>query len=91
MKGLLPPAYDARPRRSGPRAVGRTVCLDCRHQVEPDPTEMAERCGADTTSPTVAVIDFEIYNSNGACDPVQDCFARNLVRQEAAEHIKETY
>lgn len=26
-------------------------CLDCRHQVEPDPTEMAERCGAETSVP----------------------------------------
>jgi hypothetical protein len=23
-------------------------CLDCRHQVEPDPAEMAERYGAET-------------------------------------------
>jgi hypothetical protein len=23
-------------------------CWDCRHQVEPDPAEMAARCGADT-------------------------------------------
>jgi hypothetical protein len=22
-------------------------CLDCRHRVEPDPAEMAERCGAE--------------------------------------------
>jgi hypothetical protein len=26
-------------------------CLDCRHQVEPDPAEMAERYGAETTVP----------------------------------------
>ena len=26
-------------------------CLDCRHQVEPDPTEQAERYGAETTVP----------------------------------------
>ena len=26
-------------------------CLDCRHQVEPDPAEMAERYGARTTVP----------------------------------------
>jgi hypothetical protein len=27
-------------------------CLDCRHQVEPDPAEMAERYGAEMTAPT---------------------------------------
>jgi hypothetical protein len=26
-------------------------CLDCRHQVEPDPVEMAERYGAEMTVP----------------------------------------
>jgi hypothetical protein len=26
-------------------------CLDCRHQVEPDPAEMAARYGAATTVP----------------------------------------
>jgi hypothetical protein len=26
-------------------------CKDCQHQVEPDPAEMAERYGADTTVP----------------------------------------
>jgi hypothetical protein len=26
-------------------------CLDCRHQVEPDPAEMAPRYGADMTVP----------------------------------------
>jgi DNA-directed RNA polymerase subunit RPC12/RpoP len=26
-------------------------CLDCHHQVEPDPTEMAERYGAEMTVP----------------------------------------
>jgi len=26
-------------------------CLDCHHQVEPDPAEMAERYGAETTVP----------------------------------------
>jgi hypothetical protein len=26
-------------------------CKDCRHQVEPDPAEMAERYGAETTVP----------------------------------------
>ena len=26
-------------------------CNDCRHQVEPDPAEMAERYGAETTVP----------------------------------------
>jgi hypothetical protein len=26
-------------------------CLDCRHQVEPDPAEMAERHGAEMTIP----------------------------------------
>ena len=29
-------------------------CKDCRHQVEPDPAEMAERDGADTTVPAWA-------------------------------------
>jgi len=26
-------------------------CLDCRHQVEPDPAEMAKRYGAETSVP----------------------------------------
>jgi len=26
-------------------------CLDCRHQVEPDPADMAERYGAETSVP----------------------------------------
>ena len=26
-------------------------CLDCQHQVEPDPADMAERYGAETTVP----------------------------------------
>ena len=26
-------------------------CLDCRHQVEPDPSEQAQRYGAETTVP----------------------------------------
>jgi hypothetical protein len=26
-------------------------CLDCRHQVEPDPAEMAQRYGAEMTVP----------------------------------------
>jgi len=26
-------------------------CLDCRYQVEPDPAEMAERCGAEMSVP----------------------------------------
>jgi hypothetical protein len=26
-------------------------CKDCAHQVEPDPAEMAERCGAGTQMP----------------------------------------
>jgi hypothetical protein len=26
-------------------------CLECRHQVEPDPVEMAERYGAETSVP----------------------------------------
>jgi Zn finger protein HypA/HybF involved in hydrogenase expression len=26
-------------------------CLDCHHQVEPDPAEMAERYGVETTIP----------------------------------------
>jgi hypothetical protein len=34
-------------------ARGRLIvwCWDCRHQVEPDATEMAERYGAETTVP----------------------------------------
>jgi hypothetical protein len=26
-------------------------CKDCRHQIEPDPVEMAQRYGAETTVP----------------------------------------
>jgi hypothetical protein len=29
-------------------------CMDCRHQVEPDPAEMATRYGAETTLPDLA-------------------------------------
>ena len=46
--------------RGPPMTLGNTVaahvrlivwCLDCRHQVEPDPAEMAARYGAEMTVP----------------------------------------
>jgi Zn finger protein HypA/HybF involved in hydrogenase expression len=44
-----------RPMTLGNAAVAKVRfivwCLDCRHQAEPDPAEMAERYGADTTVP----------------------------------------
>jgi hypothetical protein len=45
---------------SAPATLGSTAkahmtlvvwCKDCRHKVEPDPAEMAERYGAETTAP----------------------------------------
>src|SRR5436305_4903981 len=40
-------------RRSRPKAGVRLIiwCRDCRHQVEPDPAEQAQRYGAETTLP----------------------------------------
>ena len=49
-----------KPYRGPPATLGSTAaaqarlivwCRDCRHQVEPDPAEMAERYGAETTVP----------------------------------------
>src|SRR5215469_3445582 len=49
-----------KPYRGPPATLGSTApagltlvvwCNDCRHQVEPDPAEMAERYGAETTVP----------------------------------------
>jgi hypothetical protein len=49
-----------KPYRGPPATLGSTAaahlrlivwCEDCRHQVEPDPAEMAERYGAETTVP----------------------------------------
>ena len=48
-------AYTGPPMTLGNAAAARVRlivwCLDCRHQVEPDPAEMAERYGAETTVP----------------------------------------
>src|SRR5437764_6930546 len=40
-------------RRSRPKAGVRLIiwCRDCRHQVEPDPAEQAQRYGAEMTLP----------------------------------------
>ena len=44
------PADDARqPAAARVRLI--VWCLDCHHQVEPDPAEMAERYGAEMTVP----------------------------------------
>lgn len=52
-----------KPYRGPPATLGSTAaahlrlivwCEDCRHQVEPDPAEMAERYGAETTVPDQA-------------------------------------
>jgi hypothetical protein len=49
-----------KPYRGPPATLGSTAaaglrlvvwCKDCRHQVEPDPAEMAERYGAEMTVP----------------------------------------
>jgi len=47
------PADDARQRCRRPRPVDRVV-QDCRHRVEPDPAEMAQRYGAESS--TVATV-----------------------------------
>jgi hypothetical protein len=48
-------AYTGPPMTLGNAAVAQVRlivwCLDCRHQVEPGPAEMAERYGAETTVP----------------------------------------
>jgi hypothetical protein len=47
--------YSGPPMTLGNAAAARVrlivSCLDCRHQVEPDPAEMAERYGAEMTVP----------------------------------------
>lgn len=47
--------YSGPPMTLGNAAAARVRlivwCLDCRHQVEPDPAEKAERYGAETTVP----------------------------------------
>jgi hypothetical protein len=49
-----------KPYRGPPATLGSTTvaglrlivwCKDCRHQVEPEPAEIAERYGAETTVP----------------------------------------
>lgn len=48
-------AYRGAPMTLGNAAAGRVRlivwCLDCRHQVEPSPADMAERYGADMPVP----------------------------------------
>lgn len=48
-------AYDGPPMTLGNAAAARVRfivwCLDCSHQVEPDPAEIAERYGAEMTVP----------------------------------------
>jgi len=48
-------AYSGPPMTLGNAAAARVRlivwCLDCRHQVEPDPAEMAERYGAEVPVP----------------------------------------
>ena len=48
-------AYHGPPMTLGNAAAARVRlivwCLDCRHQVEPDPAEMAERYGAEMSVP----------------------------------------
>ena len=44
------PASDARQHRKAHLTL-IVWCKDCRHRVEPDPAEMAERYGAETTVP----------------------------------------
>jgi hypothetical protein len=49
------PADDLGQRRGGSGAADRVRlivwCLDCKHQVEPDPAGMAERYGAEMSVP----------------------------------------
>lgn len=53
-------------------------CLDCPHQVEPDPAEIAERCGAEMTVP-----DWHARLGRGRCGsrPV-DMFVTGTERRE---------
>jgi hypothetical protein len=60
-----------KPYRGPPMTLGNAAaakvrlivwCLDCRHQVEPDPAEMAERYGAETT-----VIDWHARLTCSSC------------------------
>jgi hypothetical protein len=48
-------SYTGPPATLGSTAAARARlivwCRDCRHQVEPDPTEMAEQYGADLSVP----------------------------------------
>ncbi len=48
-------AYRGPPMTLGNAAVARVRlivwCLYCRHQIEPDPAELVERFGAETTVP----------------------------------------
>jgi hypothetical protein len=48
-------AYHGPPMTLGNAATAKVRfivwCVDCSHQVEPDPAEMAERYGAETTVP----------------------------------------
>ena len=48
-------SYSGPPMTLGNAAAARVRlivwCKDCRHQVEPDPAEQAERYGAETTVP----------------------------------------
>ena len=57
---LLSAQSDRTPGRALPMTLGNAAaghvrlivwCLDCQHQVEPDPAEMAERYGAETSVP----------------------------------------
>jgi hypothetical protein len=60
-RGMVDSTRSAMKSRPGPPAtLGSTAaahlrlivwCKDCRHHVEPDPVEMAERYGAETTVP----------------------------------------
>ena len=47
--------YNGPPMTLGNAAAARVCfvvwCLDCRHRVEPDPAEMAERYGAEISVP----------------------------------------
>ena len=63
------PTIHERLHRGPPMTLGGAVaakvrmivwCLDCRHQVEPDPTEQAERYGAETTVPDWHYVDMVV-------------------------------
>ena len=61
---MQPSGYDERtPTTAPPMPLGNAAaarvrlivwCLDCCHQVEPDPIEMAERYGAEMSIPELA-------------------------------------